>query len=973
MSRSAVGSIAGERLRAPAGTPSARLTSPVLVGREQELGLLVEAALSPPAVVVIEGEAGVGKTRLVQELLVRPEVEGQCVLVGYCQPLQEPFPYGPVIDALRSGASVRPSRQLGTIAGALKPLLPELSALPPALEPLGDARAERHRIFRAVAEVLGGLGPAICVLEDVHWSDEGTGDLLRFVVSELPDDLCLVFTYRPEDLPPSSALVDLTSRLPPQIVRRRIRLDPLGPNEVRELVTSILAVDDVSPEFALDLHERTLGLPFAVEEVGHLLAGSRHLVRRDGRRARQLLDELEVPAAVHDFTLGRLALLSPDARQVTRAAAVVEAPASAELLQHVSGLTERRNAHALSEALALGLLRDAAGRFVLRHALAQRVVYEAIEPPERRLLHLKTAEGLEAREDERSLAQVAHHFKHAGRPKRWIRYVEAAADLAISLGNDAAACDLLVEALEYPRISAAARARFAVKLGRAALGSLNHGQAMAVLERILDEDGLPLGLRGEVRLYFGLLLDNQAGQASAGLAEIARAVPELRRRPGLAARAMSALAIPMTMTGHLTEHLEWMNRALDAAERARDPALRTAVLVNRATVLMHAGDTQAWRAVMDVPQHVSSAEEKRQLLRASSNLAHACTCTGHYGPAESFLGRARELLEESSDPYMAVALDSTSVLLDYLRGRWSGLEARADELIRSEQDVPLVVAEVELVLGLLQLARGEIKAAKTHLEAARAVGSTGGSVPVVAAAEGGLARLALARGDAEKASERALAGLELVERKGVWVWAAEIAPVATKALITLGRRAEAVELEAAVSTGLRGRDAPAAKAALCLCRAQVAASAEASEQASRAFRRAERMWASLPRPYEAAQCREARAEVLLSCGAEDEGKELLFTALEELRALDAAWDAARVRRSLREHGVNRPWRGGRKGYGSRLSPREQEVLGLAAQGRTNREIAEALVLSPRTVESHLAKGMRKLGVRSRRALPAKLP
>ncbi len=964
MSRTAV-----VRGRILVDAPSARLVSPVLVGRHHELDLLIDAALAPPAVVVIEGEAGVGKTRLVEELLRRPEVAGRCLLVGHCQPLREPFPFGPVLDALRGAASSRLTGDLGSVAGALRPLLPELSHLPPALEPLGDPRAERHRNFRAVAEVLDALGPAICVLEDVHWSDEVTGDLLRFLVSKFPQQLTLVLTYRPEDLSESSVLVDLTSRVHGGIARNRIRLPPLGLDEVRALATSILAVDDVSPQFAVNLLERTLGLPFAVEEVVNLLADRRDLLQRGGPRMQRLLDDLDVPVAIHDFTLGRLAKLSGDGIRVTRAAAVIEAPASFELLQRVSGLSRRRTVEALADALALGLLREGEdGRLATRHALAQRVVYEAIETPERRLLHLMAAEGLEAGEQERSLAQIAHHFQRAGRSTQWLAYAEQAADLALSLGNAAAACDLLADALDDPSVPADARPTLAVKLGRAALGCLDHGQALTVLRRVLEEDGLPEGVRGEVRLYVGLLLDNQAGQAAIGLAEIARSVPELRFRPGLAARAMSALAIPMAMTGHFTEHLDWMNRALDAADRAGDSALKTAVLVNRATVLMHVGDPQAWLAVHEVPQHASTAEERRQLLRASVNLAHACACTGHHVPAGSFLAGAQGLLAEAGDPYLAVALESTAVLLDYLRGEWSGLAARADQLRHAGEEAPLVVAEVELVLGLLLVAQGQIVEAKTHLEAARNFGTTGGSVPVVAAAEGGLARLALAMDDAEGAAERALAGFELVAEKGVWVWTAELAPAATRALVALGRRSEAVQLTRSAAAGLRGRNAPAATAALATCRAHLMASAPEPEPMSRAFRRADSLWAALPRPYEAAQCREARAEALLVCGEDARGKEMLMSALEEFKALGAAWDAARVRRSLRDHGVTRPWRGGRKGYGSSLSPREREVLRLAATGRTNREIAAELVLSSRTVESHLAKGMRKLGVTSRRAL-----
>jgi DNA-binding NarL/FixJ family response regulator len=110
-----------------------------------------------------------------------------------------------------------------------------------------------------------------------------------------------------------------------------------------------------------------------------------------------------------------------------------------------------------------------------------------------------------------------------------------------------------------------------------------------------------------------------------------------------------------------------------------------------------------------------------------------------------------------------------------------------------------------------------------------------------------------------------------------------------------------------------------------------------------------------------------RAALIPSSGQRG-GNDLLLSALESFAALGATWDAARVRRTLREHGVARPWRGGRRGYGNRLSPREQEVAELAARGRTNREIAEALVLSPRTVQDHVSKAMRKLGVESRKAL-----
>lgn len=931
--------------------------------------MLLDVLARPPAVVVVEGEPGVGKTRLVREALSRPELDGWTSLVGCCQPLREPYPFGPVIEALRGAGDVPPRHELNAIAGALRPLVPELGRLlPPALEPLGDARVERHRIVRAILEVFRALGPTVCVLDDLHWSDEGTVELLRFLLSQLPAELVLVLTYRREDLAASSRLPALTARLPPDVAHAHIRLAPFGVEEVRRLVESILRVEGVSEEFVHYLHERTLGLPFAIEEVLRLLAGRRDLIQREGRWARRVLDELEVPEAVRDSILERCAGLSPPAQRIARAAAVTGVPSSEELLRRIAGLPAARSATALAEALALGLLGETDdGRFGFRHTLAAQAVDEAIPTPERRRLHLRAGEELERGPEPLPLARLAHHFREANQPRKWLRYVETAADLALTLGNGSGACVLLVEALESPDASAATRAGLAVKLGRAALSGLDHRKAVAVLRRVLDSGELPAGFRGEVRLYLGLLLDNQSGEVAAGRAEIARALPELRRRrPDLAAQAMSVLAVPMSKEGDLGEHLAWMNRAVETASRSDEPVVRTGVLVNRATVLMHVGDPEAWRAVLDLPRAAESPGERRQLLRASSNLAHACVCLGHYEKADSFLRRSRELSAATSDPLLAIALDSTSVLLDWATGRWDGLDERARKLGEANADVARVFAEAQLVLGLLLLARGELLDATAHLRSAREAAVTGGAVATEVAAAGGLARILLARDDSSRAADEALGALDVVRRKRIWVWVAEIAPVLTEALVAAGRGAEAAGLAAELARRLRGRDAPAAAAALAVCRALAATGEGRLEPAASAFHRAERAWLRLPRPYEAARCRERRTLLRLTLRPDEEPGPLL-EALATFEALGATWDAARVRRSLRELGVARPWRGGRRGYGSTLSPREREVVRLAAAGRTNREIAEALVLSHRTVEDHVAKAMRKLGVHSRRA------
>ena len=135
-----------------------RPASAVLVGRETELAVLRDAVSNPPALVTLVGEAGIGKSRLVRELLEENPGDG-CLLLGRCHQVRDPFPLGPVVEALRAVAGDVPARSLSPLVGALRPLLPELSrCLPDEPAPLADPRAQRHRTFRALRELLDALG-----------------------------------------------------------------------------------------------------------------------------------------------------------------------------------------------------------------------------------------------------------------------------------------------------------------------------------------------------------------------------------------------------------------------------------------------------------------------------------------------------------------------------------------------------------------------------------------------------------------------------------------------------------------------------------------------------------------------------------------------------------------------------------------------------------------------------------------------
>ena len=303
----------------------------------------------------------------------------------------------------------------------------------------------------------------------------------------------------------------------------------------------------------------------------------------------------------------------------------------------------------------------------------------------------------------------------------------------------------------------------------------------------------------------------------------------------------------------------------------------------------------------------------------------------------------------------------TTTQLDYVTGRWSGLDERVQLLLGEGENRLPHHADLEAVLGLLALARGEVAAASRTLE--RLAEEQLCDITIVPWVCSGLARITLAERPAEALAAVARAD-DIVARNGVWNWATDLAPVTIEALLSDSRPAEATSFVQRFRNGLEERDAPAATAALRICCGLLAEANGDGERATREFAAAERRWRTLPRPYEAARAREYRGRAFLA-EQPDRGRRLLVEAMDGFRALGAQWDAGRVRATLRRSGLTPPHRAGRKGYGSELSPREHEVAQLACDGLSNREIALSLTVSRSTIERHMTSAMRKLGATSR--------
>ncbi|WP_343949824.1 ATP-binding protein, partial [Nonomuraea longicatena] len=781
---------------------------PGLVGRDAALRVLLDTLARPPSVALVEGEPGIGKTTLAHAAAVRAAAEGRTVLLGHCHQLREPFPYGPVFEALRELLPRLPrSLPLNPVTGALRGHLPELDeVLPAAPEPLEHPAAERHRLFRAVHELLAAAGPTVLVVEDLHWADDGTQDLLRFLRRRPPDGLSLVLTYRRGDLPPTGLALGSSYRRSPEATSVVIPLGPLDARAVGTLAAALLGHADVPPAFAGRLHELTSGIPFLVEEVVRSLG--------DDRRP-EALERAGVPLLLRESMTEQLARLSPAALAVVRAAAVLRLPAREAQLGAVADVAG--TARGLVEALQVGVLHEYPGGYGFRHTLAQEAVYDTVPGPERRLAHERAVAALAAL-DPPPLVQLTFHARRSGDDTAWLDYGTAAAERASALGDTPLAVQVLEEMIADPQLPGSRRAGLVLTLARLALAGLSCPRVVRLLRNLLSDDRLSPDLRGEARLSLGLMLFGQGGDVAAGRPAILAAVDELADRPALAARGLAGLAMPGWGPESLPTHEKWMARAEELVALEDDPEPAAAVRGNRAALAMSVGAPEAAELAETLPGTHPSAAVRRQVARAYCNLYDLAATLGLYPCAEELGRRGRELAEETGAFFPGALARGVALRLELLTGRWDGLAARAAAVIEAMGDTPVAGLEGHYVLGRLALASGEWAEAAAHLYASGLDDPDARYLPLVLAAWGALIELHLARGEhAEAAAQTGQAVARLVS-KGVWAWGDQLVPAAVTALLRAGRAEEAAHLLARFAHGIEGRTAPSASAALLLAR-----------------------------------------------------------------------------------------------------------------------------------------------------------
>ncbi|QKG20352.1 ATP-binding protein, partial [Actinomadura verrucosospora] len=701
---------------------NARTVSPVLVGRERESAALDAAFRAArdgtPSAVLLGGEAGVGKTRLVAEFGARARAEGARVLVGGCLELgTEGLPFAPFTAALRGLV-----RDVGV--DGVRGLLPAGAGdgLGRLLPDFGDADAgaftaeSRARLFELVLTLLERLaasGPVVLVVEDAHWADASTRDLLTFLVRNLGagDALLVVATYRTDELHRTHPLRPVLTELERVEHVARVEVGRLGRDEVGELVRGILGADPPAGTLT-EVFGRSEGNPLFVEAL--VGSGAGH----------------DLPESLRDLLLGAVQRLPEDTQEILRVAAGGGARIEHELLAAVAGLDERELTRGLRPAVAANTLVVDGDGYAFRHALIREAVHDDLLPGERTRLHVRYARVLEERPelmpDRARAVTLAYHWHAAhdvvraltsawlavGETRRALAYAEALRMASRVLGlwervPDAAErigvphVQVLEEAVELADL--AGEPDTGVRLATEALRHVDASAEPVRAARFYE-------LRGMMRLRAG------SDKAPADLREAARLVPA---DPPSAARArvLATLATRITgLHGTLGEALDTAREALEVARAVGDAEAGLSVELNLAWLdLFDQDDPEAFIArIGRIGEQAARAGAFEPLLRAITNHSDVLEMYGRHEEAAKVaaegVARAEEHgLARSAGAFLSINAAEPLMLL----GRWDeALGVVGRTLPRTSAGV--IRAGLHNLAGTIALARGDLAAADRH-------------------------------------------------------------------------------------------------------------------------------------------------------------------------------------------------------------------------------------------------------------------
>jgi DNA-binding CsgD family transcriptional regulator/tetratricopeptide (TPR) repeat protein len=975
-----------------------RMRSPRLVGRDEDLASLLEAVAADDPdrpVVLITGEAGIGKTRLLSELadrlatMARDLGEPSTLFVrGSCLRLADgELPFAPILEIL-DGLRAR-----GTDA-AIDGLRERLTGAGPNVPSSTAARTLRFIEINDALASAAADRPMAVLIDDLHWADQSTLDLVLFLARRLRGSrVLLVLAYRSDELHRRHPLRPVAAELTRGYVRTTIELAPLTADAVTLQIAELGGSED--PGIVQGMIDRADGNPFYVEELVALQPGVRGL-----------------PASVRDVLLARLAALDPTTGRVLAACAVIGRETEDSLLREILDPDDRSLSGALGEAVDNSILvAGADGRtYRFRHALLEEAVHDDLLPGDRVELHRRTAAALERlAEGGRSVppGEIARHLDLGGRPEAAIdAYLEAAALAfrAFAWAEGVAAFERASELVSAEAAWSDHEARLMDLVIPAAV-ALNWSGAsargIALLRDWIERTQAAGDRSAAVPLWMALgRILNDVGQEPASREAIRTAAnlqpPDNRTEIGV--DVLIALASDAWVPGFGRKALRLAQEAVVGAERLGDPALLFRALVHRAEASITLGDIAGGLA------DVARARELQQQHGWLDTYGHLGTNVGIALADAGELAAALELWEESLrmsktlgvslswDPWNLPGLALHAVLT----GRWAEADSPLQQA-RAFGAPGMPTSFNEWVTALLAAGRGDLAACDEALRTAdqHVVDYEGdwhamlGLARAARASAGGDPGRALEELDA---GEQAMGGFDSLALRSRL--AAEAATAAADLVATLHPRRDAIRIEEARR---RARVAAETAADLDAGRAipgttsvrwtrvnALLAEAEAMRAAGKddpsawppiveAFREmdmAPRVAFALLREATAA-LRAGRRDVAESRLREADQLATSIGMTVLLRDIEAAARAGRIdlrppdRAAVSDEQL-RPAASPRSASDQwGLSTREREVLALVADGRTNGEIGARLYISPKTASVHVTHILDKLGVSSR--------
>ncbi|MBB0229529.1 AAA family ATPase [Streptomyces calidiresistens] len=1004
------------------GDVQTRHVSPVLIGRAPQLAELHRgldrARAGEPSAHLIGGEAGVGKTRLVEEFTARAEESGVLTAVGGCVELgADGLPFAPVSAALRSL-----HRRLGDELPAAAPpgaglsaLLPELGEGAEAHRP-GDA-GDRARLFEAGARLLENLAadrPLVVVLEDLHWSDRSTRELLDYLHRSVREaGLMLVATYRTDDIHRRHPLRPFLAELERSRTVHRIDLPRLTADEVTEQMAGITG-ERPTPGQARTVFERSGGNPFFVEELTGCCSGR------------------GMNESLRDLLLVRVEQLVDTTQEVLRLLAVGGSTVGHGLLAAVAGLPEPELHAALREAVGGHLLvaDEETDAYRFRHALMREAVADDLLPGERMRINRRYAEALERAPQlvpsDQHAARLAGYWYHAGVPDRALPAVLDAADRARRRHAHAEQLRLLERALElwdaapeevrtglrpvgpvwaYPPREGASADQVDLLAEATMAGMLSEQMDVArrmskrALRLLADSDPLRTAwfLMQRSRMFEGVVRgpDRELlGRAR----ELLEGLP-----PSVVHAQVLALdAAQRTDDDHTPESLAVAEHAVDVARELGAESTELYARLTLAGARTGVGEgTSAVAEMRAVLDRVVRRGDTDLLGRTLNNLIATLGLLGRFGEAAETAERGRELalrfgLEKIAHTWLAT--NHAAVLIEV--GRWPEAEEMLREVNRVDPDLRtgLMGMVLEARLALLRGRVGDAHAMVTDIEAraGREIDRSGEAafapqylLPLtelrvaLAAAEGDLPRVRTLF--EERTADLAMPFYQAVAHQLVLTAAAAEADGRGNPASAAGAaeaRARIVAGSAAISRTEPMWAAFAGLTGVLLARAVGEDTPDDWERVARALE-------PMGTPHRLAEVRIRWAESLLSAGGSTERERavgLLAAARTTAVDLGARPLTDRVDRLTAAARLVLPGEGpagdaptdggeGDAAAGSAtpadraaafgLTARERDVLALVAAGRTNRQIAGELFIAPKTASVHVSNILAKLEVGGR--------